>query len=41
VTVKWGVATGMRSQRALLYVFTVLGAGLVFVGLRALTGFLG
>jgi len=41
VTVKWGVATGMRSQRMLLYVFSALGAGLVFVGLRALTGFLG
>jgi succinate dehydrogenase / fumarate reductase cytochrome b subunit len=40
-TVKWGIAAGERAQRTLLAVFSVLGAGLVFVGLRALTGFIG
>ncbi len=40
VTVKWGVAKGMRAQMTLLYVFSALGAGLVYIGVRALTGFI-
>lgn len=40
-TVKWGIAVGAAAQRTLLIAFSVLGAGLVFVGVRALTGFMG
>ena len=40
VSVKWGVAIGEKAQRTLLAGFALAGLGLVFVGLRALTGFM-
>jgi len=39
-TVKWGIAVGERAQKTILAVCTALGLGLVFVGLRALAGFM-
>jgi succinate dehydrogenase / fumarate reductase cytochrome b subunit len=38
--VKWGVAIGKNAQRVILCACMVLGVGLIFVGLRALTGFM-
>jgi succinate dehydrogenase / fumarate reductase cytochrome b subunit len=38
--VKWGVIIGKGAQRAILALCMVLGLGLIFVGLRALTGFM-
>ena len=37
--IKWGVTIGERAQRASLYVFSAMGVGLVYMGLRALSGF--
>ena len=39
-SIKWGIAIGERAQGTLLAVCTAAGLGLVFVGLRALTGFM-
>lgn len=40
VAVKWGVCVGKTSQRVVLYAFSALGLGLVYAGVRALTGFM-
>ena len=38
--IKWGVTIGPTSQKASLYVFSAMGVGLVYMGLRALSGFI-
>jgi len=40
VLIKWGVTLGERSQRATLVVCSVLGIGLIVVGIRALLAFI-
>ena len=37
--IKWGVTIGKNAQRVSLYVFSAMGVGLIFMGLRALVGF--
>jgi succinate dehydrogenase / fumarate reductase cytochrome b subunit len=38
--IKWGVTIGPKAQKASLYVFSAMGVGLVYMGLRALSGFI-
>ena len=38
--IKWGVTIGARAQRISLALFSVMGAGLIYMGLRALAGFM-
>jgi len=39
--IKWGITVGKKSQRLSLGACAVMGLGLIFVGLRALAGFMG
>jgi len=39
-SVKWGIATGERSQRALIILAGIMAAGFVLMGLRTLAGFM-
>lgn len=40
VWIKWGVTIGKRAQAVSLAVFSILGVGLIFMGLRALVAFI-